>query len=158
MFTASKQWAPLPLRVMLGIGFVFHGWPKLFSSQDHQGFVGMLGALGVPAPEITAWVVGLAETVGGVALIVGAFVAVASVVLIVDMVVAMITVHAPNGFNFIHITGMGKDGPVFGMPGAEVNLLYIAGLLALVIGGAGGWSIESLLRERNAPPPTLAHA
>ena len=156
MFIASKQWAPLPLRVMLGIGFVFHGWPKLFSSQDHQGFVGMLGALRVPAPEITAWIVGLAETVGGVALIVGAFVAIASVLLIVDMLVAMVTVHAPNGFNFIHITGMGKDGPVFGMPGAEVNLLYIAGLLALVIGGTGAWSVEALLREREAPASTLA--
>jgi putative oxidoreductase len=141
---------------MLGAGFVFHGWPKLFSSAGHQGFVGMLAALHVPAPEITAWLVGLAETVGGVALIAGAFVAVASVVLIVDMVVAMITVHAPNGFNFINITGMGKDGPVFGMPGAEVNLLYIAGLVALVISGAGAWSVEAMLQGREAPVSTIA--
>ena len=158
MFIASKQWAPLPLRIMLGVGFVYHGWPKLFSSQGHQGFVGMLGALGVPAPEMTAWLVGLVETVGGLALIVGAFVAVVSVVLIVDMVVAMVTVHAPNGFNFINITGMGKEGPVFGMPGAEVNLLYIAGLLALVIGGTGAWSVEALLHDREAPASTLARA
>ena len=158
MFIASKQWAPLPVRIMLGVGFLYHGWPKLFSSQGHQGFVGMLGALGVPAPEMTAWLVGLAETVGGLALIVGAFVAVASVVLIVDMLVAMITVHAPNGFNFINITGMGKEGPVFGMPGAEVNLLYIAGLLALVIGGTGAWSVETLLHEREEPASTLARA
>src|SRR5258708_1563727 len=84
--------------------------------------------------EIRGWLVGLAEIAGGLALIAGVFVAAASVVLIVDMLVAMFTVHAPHGFNFVNITGMGKQGPVFGMPGAEVNLLYIAGLLALVIG------------------------
>jgi len=143
---------------MLGVGFVYHGWPKLFSSQGHQGFVGMLGALGVPAPEMTAWLVGLAEIVGGVALIAGAFVAVASTILIVDMLVAMLTVHARYGFNFINITGMGKAGPVFGMPGAEVNLLYIAGLLALVIAGTGAWSVDMLLQDRKRPASTAARA
>jgi putative oxidoreductase len=101
---------------------------------------------------MTAWLVGFAEVVGGVALIAGAFVAIVSVVLIVDMMVAMFTVHLPHGFNFINITGMGKDGPVFGMPGAEVNLLYIAGLVALWIGGAGRWSIDALLRKRRGSP------
>ena len=84
----------------------------------------------------------------------GAFVAVAAVVLIVDMLVAMFTVHAPHGFNFINITGMGKQGPVFGMPGAEVNLLYIAGLLALVIAGTGAWSVDTLLQDRKGPAST----
>jgi len=148
MFKTSQQWAPLPLRIMLGIAFLYHGWPKVFTSQGHQGFAGMLGSLGVPAPAMTAWLVGLAEVVGGLALIAGAFVAIASVVLIIDMLVAMFMVHLPNGFNFVNITGTGKQGPVFGMPGAEVNLLYIAGLLALAIGGAGGWSVDTLLRDR----------
>ncbi len=151
MFRTSKQWAPVPLRLMLGASFFYHGWPKLVSWEGHQGFVGMLGSLGVPAPGITAWLVALAEIVGGLALIAGAFVAIVSVVLIVDMVVAMFMVHLPNGFNFVHITGMGPQGPVFGMPGAEVNLLYIAGLLALVIGGAGGWSVDALLQDRKGP-------
>ena len=152
MFRTSKQWAPVPLRMMLGAAFIYHGWPKQFSSEGHQGFVGMLSSLGVPAPGITAWLVTLAEIVGGLALIAGAFVAIVSVVLIVDMVVAMLLVHLPNGFNFVHITGMGQQGPVFGMPGAEVNLLYIAGLLALVIGGAGAWSVDALLQDRKGPP------
>ena len=148
MFRTSQQWAPLPLRIMLGIGFLYHGWPKVFTSQGHQGFAGMLGSLGVPAPAMTAWVVGLAEVLGGLALIAGAFVAIASVILIVEMLVAMFTVHLPHGFNFVNITGMGKEGPVFGMPGAEVNLLYIAALLALAIGGAGAGSVDALLQAR----------
>ena len=156
MFRVSKHWAPLPLRIMLGVGFFYHGWPKVFSAEGHQGFAGMLGGLGVPAPETTAWLVGLEEIVGGLALIAGAFVAVAAVVLIVDMLVAMFTVHAPHGFNFINITGMGKQGPVFGMPGAEVNLLYIAGLVALVIAGTGAWSVDTLLQDRKGPASTPA--
>src|SRR5438105_13626793 len=106
MFKTSRQWAPMPLRIMLGGAFLYHGWPKVFSSGGHQGFAGMLGSLGVPAPEMTAWLVGLAEVVGGLALIAGAFVAIASVVLIVDMVVAMFTVHLPHGFNLVYMTGM----------------------------------------------------
>jgi putative oxidoreductase len=148
MFTTSYRWAPLPLRIMLGAGFVYHGWPKVFSPAVHQLFAAQLGNFGVPVPEITAWLVAAAEVVGGIALIAGAFVPIASVVLIIDMVVAMVTVHARNGFNFINIIGMGKQGPIFGMPGAEVNLLYIAGLLALLIGGAGAWSVEALIQDR----------
>ncbi len=156
MFRTSKQWAPVLLRLMLGVGFFYHGWLKVFTSGGHQAFAGWLGSIGVPAPEITAWLVAFAEIVGGLALIAGAFVAIASVVLIGDMVVAMFTVHLPHGFNFINITGMGKQGPVFGMPGAEVNLLYIAGLLALVIGGAGAWSLDTLLQDRKRPHSTPA--
>src|SRR5439155_15335343 len=99
MFRTWKQWAPIPLRIILGIGFIYHGWPKLFSPAGHQGFAAMLGGLGVPAPELTAWFVGLAELVGGIALLAGAFVAMAPAVLIVDILVAMFTVHAPHGFN-----------------------------------------------------------
>ena len=139
-FRISREWAPLPLRLMLGVGFFYHGWLKVFSPGGHQLFAGMLGSLGLPAPAVTAWLVAWAEIVGGLALIAGAFVVIFSAVLIADMLVAMFTVHLPNGFNFVNITSMGKQGPVFGMPGAEVNLLYIAGLLTLAIGGAGAWS------------------
>ena len=52
--------------------------------------------MGVPVPDLTAWLVAAAELLGGVALILGAYVAVASVVLIVDMLVAMIAVHAKS--------------------------------------------------------------
>jgi putative oxidoreductase len=146
----SREWAPLPLRLMLGVGFFYHGWQKVFSAGGHRLFAGMLGSLGLPVPALTAWLVAWAEILGGLALIAGLFLGVVSAVLIVDMLVAMFTVHLPNGFNFVNITGMGKQGPVFGMPGAEVNLLYIAGLLALAIGGAGAWSAR---REAKSAPP-----
>ena len=141
MFDSIKSWSPAPLRAVLGFGFVYHGVPKLFSEGGHEMFVGMLSAIGVPAPGITAYFVGGVELIGGLALIAGAFTAVASAVLIVNMLVAMFTVHLPQGFNFIHITGMTDAGPQFGMPGYEVTLLYIAGLASILISGGGAASV-----------------
>ena len=78
------------------------------------------------------------ELLGGLAIFVGAFVEVVSVPLIVMMLVAMFTVHLKYGFSSINTIGLTADGPQFGPPGYEVNLLYIAGLLSLILGGAGG--------------------
>lgn len=141
--------APLPLRLMLGFGFLYHGFPKIFSTAGHQQFVGMLQGMNVPAPGPMAWVVGAVEVFGGLALWLGAFVTIASVLLLINMLVAMVTVHLPQGFSFIHITGMTDTGPTFGMPGFEVNLLYIAGLLALLIGGAGMCSVDRVLAAKS---------
>ncbi|MBA3887293.1 MAG: DoxX family protein, partial [Acidobacteria bacterium] len=67
--------------------------------------------------------------------------------------VAMVVGHLPHGFNFMNITGMGPQGPKFGMPGYEVNLLYIAGLLALILGGAGLYSVDRWRRTGPATAP-----
>jgi putative oxidoreductase len=61
------------------------------------------------------------------------------------MLVAMFTVHLRYGFSAINTIGLTADGPQFGPPGYEVNLLYIGGLLALILGGAGPFSIDRLL-------------
>jgi putative oxidoreductase len=150
MHRTIRDWAPLALRVVIGFGFLYHGFPKLFSSAGHDAFVGMLQMIGVPAPGLMAWVVGIVEVAGGLALLVGAFVQLAAIPLVVNMLVAMFTVHLPQGFNFINITGMTDAGPQFGMPGYEVNLLYIAGLLNLMLGGAGALSVEERMRSRPA--------
>ena len=143
-----SKWAAMPLRVMLGIGFVYHGFPKVFSSAEHEGFVGMLQNIGVPAAGLMAWVVGLLELFGGLALIAGAFVLIVSVLLILNMLVALFTVALPSGFNFINITGMTDTGPQFGMPGYEVNLLYIAGLAALLLLGRSQMSVDAQMAAR----------
>ena len=142
MIKTSVEWAPLPIRIVLGIGFIYHGFPKLFSAEGHQMFEGMLTQSGVPAPNIMSYLVGVVEFFGGLILIAGAYVGAVSILLIIDMLVAAFLVHLPNGFNFIHITGMADSGPTFGMPGYEVILLYIAGLLALLLGGAGALSVD----------------
>ncbi len=48
------------------------------------------------------------------------------------------------GFSAIKTIGLNESGPMFGPPGYEINLLYIAGLLVLVLIGAGPLSIDRL--------------
>ncbi len=142
-----SKWAPMPLRLMIGFGFLYHGVPKLFTAQGHEMFLGMLQNIGVPAAGLAAWLVGIVEVLGGLALIAGAFVSIASVLLIIDMLVALFTVHLPAGFSFMHVTGMTDAGPQFGMPGYEVPLLYIAALLALFLRGPTHMSVDQKLAE-----------
>jgi putative oxidoreductase len=137
----------LPLRCMLGVGFIFHGFPKLFSVAGHQGFAESLKGLGVPMPGISAWAVAAVEFFGGIFLIIGLFVSITSLILIIEMFFAMIKVHLPHGFSFIHII-KGPEGIVYGPPGAEVNLLYIAGLVTLMLLGAGPLSVNYFLKRK----------
>jgi putative oxidoreductase len=145
-----RQWAPLPLRLIIGYGFMAHGWAKL--TRGPAGFAKLLEQVHAPLPEVTAWVSTFIEILGGLAILTGAFVAAVSVPLIVMMLVAMFTVHWRYGFSAINTIGLTPDGPQFGPPGYEVNLLYIAGLLALILGGAGPLSIDSLLVRRKGEP------
>ncbi len=142
----ARHWA-LPLRIMLGVSFMIHGAPKLFSGPGHQQFAGMLAHLSVPAPPLMAWVVAIVEFFGGAALVLGMFTWLATALLVVEMIVAMLLVHLPAGWNAVHVTGMSEHGPVFGLPGYEYNLLYLAGLLALFLGGPGPLSIDARARH-----------
>jgi putative oxidoreductase len=148
--TLWRQWAPLPLRLVVGYGFVAHGWAKL--SRGPAEFAKLLDQIGAPLPGLTAWVSVLIEVLAGLAILAGAFVAAVSVPLIVMMLVAMFTVHLRFGFSAINTIGLTADGPQFGPPGYEINLLYIAGLLALILGGAGPLSIDRLLSGRKEVP------
>jgi putative oxidoreductase len=137
------QCVPLPLRLIIGFGFMALGWAKL--SRGPSGFANLLTQIGAPLPEATGWVSTFVELLGGLAIFVGAFVEVMSVPLIVMMLVAMFTVHLKYGFSAVNTIGLTADGPQFGPPGYEINLLYIAGLLALMLGGAGPLSIDRYL-------------
>ena len=156
MSDSLNKWAPIPLRLILGFGFLYHGLPKLISAEGHEMFLGMLQNIGVPAAGFMAWLIGTVEVVGGAALIAGAFAAIASALLIADTLVAIVTVHLPLGFNFMNITGMTDAGPQFGMPGFETPLLYLAGLLALLLIGPSHLSLDQKLAQARtaSPPPT----
>ena len=142
------QWVPLPFRLIIGFGFMAHGWAKL--SRGPSGFAKLLTQIGAPLPDVTAWASTFVELLGGLAIVVGAFVRLVSVPLIVMMLVAMFTVHLKYGFSSINTIGLTQNGPQFGPPGYEVNLLYIAGLLSLILGGAGALSIDRLLSRKEA--------
>src|SRR6516164_7458924 len=102
----------------------------------------------VPAPHLMAWLTILTELVGGFAVLLGAFVTIASVPMAVVLLVAMFKVHLPYGFSSIKLLAVTPAGAKFGPVGYEVNLLYIACLAALVIGGPGPFAIDGLVRKR----------
>ena len=83
-------WSPLPLRLILGFGFLYHGVPKLLVPAEHEMFLGMLQGIGVPAAGLMAWVIGILEVASGLALIAGAFTTIAAALMAVNMLVALL--------------------------------------------------------------------
>ena len=145
--SALAPWAPIPLRLIVGYGFVQHGFAKM--SRGPDAFAAILHALGVPAPEFMAWVSILTELLGGLAVLVGRMVTLASIPMAMLLSVAIFTVHLPNGFSSVKLLTVTAAGPQFGPVGYEVNLLYLACLAALVFAGAGPFSLDSFLKKRD---------
>jgi putative oxidoreductase len=143
------SWWAVPLRIIVGYGFIVHGVAKL--SRGPSGFATSLDALGVPAPDVMSWATVLVELIAGVAILMGAFVWVASIPLAVVLLVAMFTVHLPYGFSSIKLVAVTAAGAQFGPPGYEVALLYLASLAALAVGGPGPFSIDRLRSSRRQP-------
>ncbi len=123
--------APLALRLGVGLVFAVHGWQKL--SDGPAGFAGMLSGMGVGAPELVAWLVTLAELVGGVLLLLGLLTRLATLPLIATMIGAIVLVKADLGII------AGPDAP---LPGAEVDILLLAGLVAVLVIGPGRVSLD----------------
>ncbi|MFN8591564.1 MAG: DoxX family protein [Thermomicrobiales bacterium] len=124
-------WGIALLRIVVGLAFFMHGYQKLFQ-MGVGNVAGFFGSIGLPAPELAAWVVSLVETFGGLALILGLGVRIAGVLLAVDMLVALLVFHRPNGF-FV------SDG------GIELVLVLGSAALALAMTGPGALALDSIL-------------
>jgi putative oxidoreductase len=127
-------------RLVLGGVMFAHGAQKLLGWFGGYGFSGTLGyfqsALHIPA---TLGVIAiLAEFFGGVALLLGAFGRIAALGIVVNMVVAVLTVHLPNGF-FMNWAGQQAG------EGYEYHLLALALALVVLIRGSGSLSIDRWL-------------
>jgi putative oxidoreductase len=140
------RWAPVPLRLIVGYGFMQHGFAKL--SRGPEAFAAILHAIGVPAPHLMAWLTILIEVFGGLAVLLGALVPLVSLPMTALLLGAIFTVHLPYGFSSIKLMGVTSGRAQFGPPGYECDLLYIACLTALVIGGSGPMAIDGYLRKR----------
>ena len=141
-----KGWALLPLRVMVGFGFAAHGYAKL--NRGPEVFATILARIGVPHPLLMAWITSLLEFVGGICVMAGAFIVPVSVPLIAIMLTALLSVHLRYGFSSVRLLDITADGAKFGPIGYEMNLLYIAGLFTLVLGGSGALSLDQYLKAR----------
>lgn len=125
----------LVLRVVLGVIFIPHGAQKLFGSFGGHGLKGTAAfneQLGLKPGYPMALLAGLAEFVGGILMIAGFLTPLAAVALIGVMIVAILTVHLKNGF--------------FAMNGGYEFNLALAGIaLAILISGAGAYSLDAAL-------------
>ena len=145
-------WFAIPLRLIVGYGFIEHGYAKIIHGPE--SFVAILQAIGVPAPALMAWATILVELLGGFAVLAGALVPLASVPMAAVLLVAIFTVHLPNGFSSIKLESVTAAGAHFGQPGYETDLLYLAALIALLLGGTGPLALDRFLlgRRREAAP------
>src|SRR5215510_9128387 len=142
-------WAPIPVRLIVGYGFMEHGFAKL--SKGAEAFAAILHTMGVPAPHLMAWLTILTELIGGLAVLLGTFVPLVSLPMAAVLFVAMLTVHLPYGFSSIKLLSVTSGRAQFGPPGYEVDLLYLACLAALVFGGSGPLAIDNYLRKKWKP-------
>ena len=140
------RWATIPLRLIVGYGFMEHGFAKL--SKGPENFAAILHSIGVPAAHLMAWLTILTELFGGLAVLLGAFVPVVSLPMAVLLFVAIFTVHLPYGFSSIKLMSVTAGRAQFGPPGYECDLLYLACLAALVFGGSGPMAIDDYLRKK----------
>ena len=140
------SYAALPLRLIVGVGFLSHGFAKWSKGPDV--FAGILGAAGVPVPHLAATATIATEIVAGVAFLAGAFVPLVSLPAVILLVVAIFTVHLPYGFLTIKLVGFADGRAQFGPPGYECNLLYIASIVTLALIGPTPWSVDDFRSRR----------
>jgi putative oxidoreductase len=142
----GEHFAPISLRLIVGFGFLQHGFAKL--DKGPELFAAILQSIGVPMPHLMAWLAILTEIFGGLAMLLGAFVPLVSLPMAGLLLVAIATVHLPYGFSSIKLLSFANGRAHFGPPGYECNLLYLACLVALVLGGPGPLSIDGWISRR----------
>lgn len=127
-----KDFPLLFMRLVLAYGFYTTASMKW---QNINGVAEWFGQLGIPMPTLNAYLAASTEAAGVVLLTLGLATRFISIPLIVTMIVAIVTVHLPNGFEA-------------GNNGFEIPLYYLIMLFALLINGAGKISADSFISKK----------
>ncbi|KXK71956.1 DoxX family protein [Pseudomonas monteilii] len=123
------------IRILVGIIFIAHGAQKLFGMFGGYGLEGTgqwMESIGLAPGYLMALLSGSAEFFGGLELVIGLLARPAALVLAVTLVVAILSVHIGNGLF------MSNNGYEFG-------LALLAGTVAVLIEGAGRFSLDRLI-------------
>ncbi len=120
--------AALALRVVIGLLMVYHGWPKVKNPKQTAGWVKSTGwTWAVPF----AYAFTFLEFLGGIALILGLLTQIVAIFFVLEMIATTIFAKLKLGKK---LAG-----------GWETDLLFLAAALALVLLGAGAWSLDAIL-------------
>ena len=145
IFATSAAIAPLVLRLTVAIVMFPHGAQKVLGWFGGHGFSATMHAftqqMGIPA--VFAFLAIAAEFFGSIGLFVGLLTRVAAFGLAVEMIVAAQMNHVKNGF-FMNWAG-NQQGEGF-----EYHVLVVGACIALMIAGAGRWSIDRAIASRGA--------
>ena len=128
---AVRDFALLLLRLVLGTVFVARGFQHWFDTgmaQTGRDFA----ALGVPQPQLSAYLTGTAELIGGAFLAVGLLTTIVASVLTLVVLAAGYFVHLDNGF-FVENAGI------------EYPLVLAAALFIIIVFGTGRASLDGVL-------------
>jgi putative oxidoreductase len=139
LFQTDGTLVPFILRLALAIVMFPHGAQKVlgwFGGHGLRGTLGYFTSQGIPVP--LALLAFAAELLGSLGILVGLFTRVAAFGIACVMVVAIVTVHAKFGF-FMNWSGTQKG------EGFEYHLLALGVALALLVGGAGLWSLDAAI-------------
>lgn len=134
--TRGAPIAPALVRVLIGVIMAAHGWQKLTVMGPANFGNGMLADLGIPAPVLFGNLVTFGELIGGVLLIIGLGTRITAGMLTVILAVATLLVKVDLGL----IAPMGSP-----LPGAELDLALIAGLISVMLLGPGPLSVDGAL-------------
>lgn len=138
LLRTDAGFAPLALRLPIGITFMAHGAQKLFGWFGGYGLEGTgqwMASIGLTPGYLMALMAGSSEFFGGLLLIIGLLIRPTSAVLAFTMLMAIVTVHLDNGLF------MSNNGYEFG-------LALLAATVSLTISGAGKMSIDSMIARK----------
>lgn len=134
------SFAALVLRIVLGIVFIAHGYPKLFKKEfGPKGFAGFLKNLKIPFPLFFSYAAGISEFFGGMFLIVGLWTRIPALLIAIIMIVAMWKVKFRTGL----LAKLMEGGWVGGY---ELDLSLFAVATTLLVSGGGAFSLDALLQ------------
>ena len=119
----------LLLRVFIGGALITHGWGKMFGGLEK--FTGFVASLGVPFPEISAFLAAFSESFGAILLAVGLLTRPAAFLIVCTMAVAIGGAHKGAAFSV-----------------QEPAWLYLVPALYFLIKGAGKWSADWLISKK----------
>ena len=119
----------LILRVFIGGALLTHGWGKMFGGLEQ--FAGFVASLGVPAPQVMAFLAAFAESFGAILLAVGLLTRPAAFMIVATMAVAIFGAHKGAAFSV-----------------QEAAWLYLVPALFFLLKGAGQWSLDTVVSKK----------